>query len=93
MPFFCTLIVNSNQLVITLFLTNCFAMMKKILSSALLVGGLVLLYFGYNEYQSLASEVDQFFGGSGSNNAIWMMAGGAAATIGGLVGLLRGKSG
>ncbi len=67
--------------------------MRKIISAILLVGGILLLYFGYQEYQSLQSEVDQFFGGSGSDNAIWMLVGGGAATIGGLVGLLRGKSG
>jgi hypothetical protein len=66
--------------------------MKKIIYVILLVGGLLLLYFGYDEYNSLQSEVDQFFGGSGSDQAIWMMIGGAAAAIGGLAGLLRGKS-
>ena len=66
--------------------------MKKIISVVLLVGGILLLYFGYDEYNSLQSEVDQFFGGSGSDKAIWMMVGGAAATLGGLVGLLREKS-
>lgn len=61
------------------------------ISAALLVGGLVLLYFGYDEYQSFQSEVDQFFGGSGSDKAIWMMAGGAAAAVAGVAGLLRDK--
>ena len=66
--------------------------MKKIISVILLVGGILLLYFGYDEYQSLGSEINQMFGGAGSDQAIWMMVGGAAATIGGLVGLLREKS-
>ncbi|WP_138431347.1 DUF3185 family protein [Fodinibius saliphilus] len=65
--------------------------MKKVIFSALLVGGLLLLYFGYDEYQSFQSEVDKFFGGSGSDKAIWMMVGGAAATVGGAVGLWKGK--
>jgi len=65
--------------------------MKKIVSVILLVGGLLLLYFGYDEYNSLQSEVNQFFGGSGSDKAIWMMVGGAAASVGGLMGLLRDK--
>lgn len=65
--------------------------MKKVIYVALLVGGILLLYFGYDEYQSLGSEIDQAFGGSGSSQAIWMLVGGAAATIGGLVGLSRGK--
>lgn len=65
--------------------------MRKVISTVLLVGGLLLLYFGYDEYHSFQSEVDQFFGGSGSDKAIWMLIGGAAATIGGFMGLLRGK--
>lgn len=64
--------------------------LKKAISAGLLIGGILLLYFGYDEYQSFQSEVDQFLGGSGSDQAIWMLAGGAAATIAGLVGLLRG---
>jgi len=66
--------------------------MKKAISVGLLVAGILLLYFGYNEYNSLQSEVDQFFGGSGSDKAIWMLVGGAAATIAGVVGLLRSRS-
>ncbi|NGP75338.1 DUF3185 family protein [Balneolaceae bacterium YR4-1] len=64
--------------------------MKKAISAGLLIGGLVLLYFGYDQYQSFQSEVNQFLGGSGSQKGIWMMAGGAAASIAGLAGLLRG---
>lgn len=66
--------------------------MKKAISVGLLVAGILLLYFGYNEYNSLQSEVDQFFGGSGSDKAIWMLVGGAAATIAGVAGLLRSRS-
>ncbi|MDZ7658702.1 DUF3185 family protein [Fodinibius sp.] len=65
--------------------------MRTIISAALLVGGILLLYFGYQEYQSFQSEVDQFFGGAGSDKGIWMMVGGAAAAIGGLMGFLRDK--
>ncbi|PAU94573.1 hypothetical protein CK503_07200 [Aliifodinibius salipaludis] len=65
--------------------------MRKIISAILLVGGILLLYFGYQEYQSFSSEVDQLFGGSGSDKAIWMIVGGAAATIGGLMGFFREK--
>lgn len=65
--------------------------MKKILPAALLLMGILLLYFGYDEYHSLQSEVNQFFGGADSDRAIWMMVGGAAATISGLAGLMRNK--
>ena len=63
--------------------------MRKIISTALLVGGILLLYFGYQEYQSLSSEVEEMVTGSPSSQAMWMMIGGAAASVAGLVGLLR----
>ncbi len=63
--------------------------MKKAISAAFLVGGLILLYFGYQESQSLASEVDEFFTGSPTESATWMMIGGAVAAVFGLVGLIR----
>ncbi len=65
--------------------------MNKAIYAALLIGGLVLFWFGYDEYQSFQSEVDKFLGGSGSDKSIWMMVGGVAASVAGLVGLLRGK--
>lgn len=63
--------------------------MKKMISAGLLIGGLILIYFGYQEYQSFSSEVNEFFTGSPDNQALWMLIGGAAAAIAGLVGLLR----
>lgn len=65
--------------------------MQKMISAALLVGGLILLYFGYQEMQSLGNEVNEFVTGSPSDRSIWMMGGGAAIAIAGLVGLVRGK--
>jgi len=65
--------------------------MQKMISAALLVGGLILLYFGYQEMQSFGSEVEEFVTGSPSDRSIWMMAGGGALSIAGLVGLVRGK--
>ncbi|NBB77353.1 MAG: DUF3185 family protein [Bacteroidetes bacterium] len=63
--------------------------MKKIISTIFLVGGLILLYFGYQEYQSFASEMKEMFTGTPSSEAKWMIIGGAAAAIAGLTGLLR----
>lgn len=63
--------------------------MKKMISAGLLVGGLILLYFGYQEYQSLSSEVEEFFTGSPDSKTLWMMIGGAAAVIAGIVGLAK----
>lgn len=63
--------------------------MRKMISAGLLIGGLLLLYFGYQEYQSLSSEVNEFFTGSPDSQALWMLIGGAVAATAGLVGLLK----
>ncbi|MEX0646412.1 MAG: DUF3185 family protein [Balneolaceae bacterium] len=65
--------------------------MQKAISAALLIGGLILLYFGYQESQSVAGEVEEFVTGSPDDNTMWMIIGGAAAAIAGLVGLFRDK--
>ena len=61
--------------------------MKKMISVALLIAGVILLYFGYQEYQSVSSEIEEFFTGSPNSNALWMMIGGGAAAAAGLTGL------
>ncbi|MCC5913773.1 MAG: DUF3185 family protein [Balneolaceae bacterium] len=63
--------------------------MKKMISAGLLVGGLILLYFGFQEQQSLGSEVEEFVTGSPDSGAMWMMIGGAVAAVAGLVGIIR----
>lgn len=64
-------------------------MTRKMISAGLLVAGILLLYFGYQEYQSIGSEVEEFFTGSPSSKAVWFLVGGGAAAIAGLVGLLK----
>jgi len=66
--------------------------MKKMISAALFVAGLILLYFGYQEQQSLGSEIEEFVTGSPDSGAMWMMIGGAAAAVAGLVGFFFKKS-
>lgn len=62
------------------------------ISAGLLIAGILLLFFGFQEYQSVGSEVEEFFTGSPSNKALWMLIGGAAATVAGLFGLLKKKN-
>lgn len=62
-------------------------MTKKMISAALLIAGLLLLYFGYQEYQSVSSEVEEFITGSPDSGTLWMLIGGGAATVAGLIGL------
>ncbi|MGI5309696.1 DUF3185 family protein [Rheinheimera sp. WS51] len=63
--------------------------MNKIIGLALLVAGVILLYFGYNEYNSTASEVTELVTGSPTDNAIWFLVGGAIAAIIGIGALLK----
>ena len=63
--------------------------MNKIVSLALLVGGIVLLVLGITATESFGSDVSRFFTGSPTDKAIWMLIGGIAATVVGLGLTLR----
>jgi uncharacterized membrane protein YidH (DUF202 family) len=63
--------------------------MNRIVSIALLVGGVVLLIFGINATNSFSSDVSRFFTGSPTDKAVWMLIGGMVATVVGLVWTLR----
>lgn len=66
--------------------------MDKIISIAILVVGIILLYFGYQESQSIASEVSEAFTGQPTDNSIWFIIGGAVLAIIGIGGLVRGAT-
>lgn len=63
--------------------------MNRSIGIALLVVGAVLLFFGYNESQSVSSEISEIFQNRPSNNSIWFFVAGAAALVFGLVLTLR----
>jgi Protein of unknown function (DUF3185). len=63
--------------------------MNKALSVAFLVGGILLLIFGFSASDSFSSDVSRFFTGSPTDKAVWMMVGGAILSVLGLVGTLR----
>jgi hypothetical protein len=65
--------------------------MNKIVSLALLVGGVVLMILGINAMNSFSSDVSRFFTGSPTDKAVWMLIGGIVATAVGLMGTLRGS--
>ncbi len=65
--------------------------MNKAISLAILAGGVLLLIFGINAYNSSSSDISRFFTGSATDKSIWMLIGGAVATVLGLVGILRGS--
>jgi hypothetical protein len=63
--------------------------MNKIISLALLVGGIVLIVTGFNATNSFTSDVSRFFTGSPTNKAVWMLMGGILAALVGLAMLWR----
>ncbi len=67
--------------------------MNKVISLALLAGGVLLMIFGVSASKSLGSDISRFFTGSPTDKAIWMLIGGVVLSIVGLAGLLRGSKG
>ncbi len=65
--------------------------MNRTISIAILAGGIILLIFGINAYDSTSSDISRFFTGSATDKAMWMLLGGVALTVLALVGLLRGS--
>ena len=65
--------------------------MNKTISLAVLAGGILLLIFGINAYDSSSSDISRFFTGSATDKSIWMLVGGVVATVLGLVSLMRGS--
>jgi uncharacterized membrane protein YidH (DUF202 family) len=65
--------------------------MNKLVSLALLVGGVVLIIFGIQATDSFSSDVSRFFSGTPTNKAVWMLIGGIVAALIGLTGSLRGS--
>ena len=66
--------------------------MDKVISIAILVVGIILLFFGYQESQSVASEVSEAFTGQPTDNSIWFIISGAVLAIVGIGGLIRGAT-
>ena len=63
--------------------------MNKLISLALVAGGIVLIVIGINATNSFSSDFSRFFTGSPTDKAIWMLIGGIVATGIGLMGTLR----
>jgi len=63
--------------------------MNKIISLALLIGGVALMIHGINAANSFSSDVARFFSGSPTDKAVWMLIGGTVIGIIGLASKLR----
>ncbi len=63
--------------------------MLKIVSLALLAGGIALIIYGINASNSLGSDFSRFFTGSPTDRTVWLLIGGIVAAAAGVGGLLR----
>ena len=63
--------------------------MNKILSLALLIGGIILIAYGINASESIGSDISRFFNGSPTDRTIWLLIGGIVTAVIGAGGLLR----
>jgi hypothetical protein len=61
--------------------------MTRAISIALIVGGIVLLYFGGQSFHSFANDVSRVVTGAPTDKTIYLLAGGAVAMLAGLIGL------
>ncbi|MFA5265537.1 MAG: DUF3185 family protein [Opitutaceae bacterium] len=65
--------------------------MNKAISLSLLVGGIILISYGFGASDSIGSDFSRFFTGSPTDKTMWLLIGGAIASVVGAVGLLRGS--
>lgn len=65
--------------------------MNKPLWIVLLLAGIALLVYGINASNSVASETTEALTGSPTNKAMWLMIGGGAAALLGLIGLVGSR--
>jgi len=63
--------------------------MNKPISLALLVGGVILLIYGAAASDSIGSSFSRLFTGNPTDRTVWLLLGGAVATVAGVTGLLR----
>ena len=65
--------------------------MNKIISLALIVGGVALIIVGINATNSFNSDVSRFFTGSPTDKSVWLLIGGVVAVIVGMGGTFYGS--
>lgn len=64
--------------------------MDRAIWLVLLGVGIVLIIYGISASNSFASDVSRFFSGKPTDKTIWLLVGGIAAAIVGVIGLMRG---
>ncbi|MFH2137324.1 MAG: DUF3185 family protein [Candidatus Omnitrophota bacterium] len=63
--------------------------MNKSMSAVLLVTGAILMFFGFNAYNSAGSDLSRFFTGAPTDKALWLLIGGAIAGSIGFLSLVK----
>ncbi|HEY4302713.1 MAG TPA: DUF3185 family protein [Candidatus Didemnitutus sp.] len=67
--------------------------MNRVVSLAILVVGVVLLIFGINAHDAIASTAKQAITGTPTEKSMWLIVGGVAGiVVGGLGAMFRGNS-
>ncbi len=64
--------------------------MNRIVFIVLLVAGVIMLVFGIRASDSISSDFSRLFTGNPTDKAVWLMIGGAVASIVGIAGLAHG---
>jgi len=65
--------------------------MNRIISLAILIGGIVLIVYGVKATHSVGSDFARLFSGSPTEKSIWLLIGGCVVSAIGAGGLLRGS--
>jgi uncharacterized protein DUF3185 len=65
--------------------------MNKALSLALLVAGIILIIYGISASNSTGSSLSRMANGVPTDKTIYLLVGGTAAAILGLLGVIRGS--
>ena len=63
--------------------------MIRAIGFGLLAGGILLFILGINAYDSTSSDISRFFYGTASDRSIWLLAGGMALLVLGIMGVLK----
>ncbi len=65
--------------------------MNRLVSLALLVGGIILIIYGVQASESISSEFSRLFTGSPTDKTLWMLIGGCVAALVGAGGVFSGS--
>ncbi|HEY5551876.1 MAG TPA: DUF3185 family protein [Opitutaceae bacterium] len=65
--------------------------MNKAIYLGLIVVGVILIIYGISASESIGSDFSRFFTGNPTDETIWLLVGGIAASVIGAIGLFRGS--